>query len=89
MLSQYRLDISIILAQYEPEWLDYIRSGHQPVSSEELSEKHMLRMRRIGLYRAKEPSHMYRLAHILAALVIKDSRDAAAAASASKRQPGS
>ena len=80
MFSQYKDDISLTLAQYEPEWLEYILRGNEPVSLKDITERHMLHMRNIGRYNVEKKMDMYMLASILAAIIIKDYRDAAVSA---------
>ncbi|KAL1849580.1 hypothetical protein VTK73DRAFT_9870 [Phialemonium thermophilum] len=78
LLSQYNLDITLTLAQYDQEWLEYLLDGSKFVLGQGLQEeKHMLRIRRIGKYDVANPGKMYELVALLAAILLKDCEDQA------------
>lgn len=77
LFSQYKSDISLPLAWYDPEWLEYIIFSNELVSSKDITERHMLHMRNIGGYNVQKKIDMYKLSSILVAIVIKDHRSAA------------
>jgi hypothetical protein len=77
MLSQYGLQISIIVAQYSDAWLDYLLGVAQgPVYHDRLGEDDLLHLHRIGTYHVQVPEEMYALAALLTAVTIHDWRQA-------------
>lgn len=74
MLTQYGLDISVILATYTPAWVDYILDGKNDVYDESLREKDMLRLYRLRIFKVHNKDEMKELSTLLGAILIQDRR---------------
>ena len=72
LLTQYGLEMSLVVATYSDRYVEYLLDGKTPVLRTDLKEADMLNMERLGVWASNNTQDAFRFAVLVATLMLQD-----------------